>query len=229
MKGVGVRRGSSRGTLERMSLHAAATERTAPSLLQRAALLQWLTVGHGLIEGVAAIYASAASGSVALLGFGLDSIVEVVSASVVLWRLASIARSSRWHLSELAGLRLVGIGFVVLALSIATDATNSLMHREAPRESILGIIVALASVLLMPFLARAKKRIGGEIGSESMKADSKQTHFCAYLAGITLVGVGVYSGFGWWWADSVAALAMVPIMAWEGYQALRGHACGCCA
>lgn len=212
-----------------MSVEVAPVPQPRSTLLQRAAVLQWLTIGHGLVEGVVAIIASGQSGSVALLGFGLDSLVEVVSASVVIWRLASIARAGRLHLSEQAGLRLVGVGFVILAVSIATDGVSALLRHEAPKESLLGIAIALASVVMMPFLGQAKKKIGGEIGSEAMKADSKQTHFCAYLAGITLVGVGLNSSLGWWWADSVAALLMVPIMAWEGYQALRGHACGCCA
>jgi divalent metal cation (Fe/Co/Zn/Cd) transporter len=212
-----------------MAIQAGAAEKSRPSLLQRAALLQWLTVAHGLFEGVGALIASHGADSVALLGFGLDSIIEVCSASVVLWRLASIARQGRWHLSELAGLRLVGTGFLVLATSIAYDAIKSLGHHEIPKETILGIVVAVLSVALMPILGQAKKKISGEIGSHSMRADAKQTHFCAFLAGITLVGLGLNSLFGWWWADSAAALLMVPIMGWEGYQAIRGKACGCCA
>jgi len=212
-----------------MSVQVSLTEKPVPSLMQRAALLQWLTVGHGLLEGTAALIASHGSGSVALLGFGLDSLIEMMSALVVLWRLASMARQGRFHLSELAGLRMVGIGFLVLSASIAVDAIQGLRHHEIPSESKLGIAVALASVAMMPFLGRAKKKISGEIGSASMNADSKQTHFCAYLAGITLLSLGLNALFGWWWADSIAALIMVPIMAWEGIQAVRGHACGCCS
>jgi len=207
----------------------AVVDKPRPSLLQRAALLQWLTVGHGLIEGTVALLASHGSQSVALLGFGLDSLIEVVSASVVLWRIASIARQGRWYLSEVAGLRVVGTGFVLLGLSITFDAIKALLTHDKPTESIPGIVIAILSVLCMPLLGQAKKRISGEIGSHTMRADSKQTHFCAYLAGITLIGLVANSWLGWWWMDPAAALVMVPIMGWEGIQALRGHACGCCS
>jgi len=203
---------------------------TTPSfLLRRAALLQWVTVGHGAIEGTAALLASHRADSVALLGFGLDSMIEVLSASVVLWRIASLTGLRRWHLSERAGLRFVGVGFCVLSTSILYDASTSLFHREVPRESTFGILVAAASVLLMPFLGMAKDRIGGALHSNAMRADAKQTHFCAYLAGITLTGLILNMVLGWWWADSVAALVMAPIIGWEGIQSLRGKACGCCS
>lgn len=197
-------------------------------LLRRAMSLQWLTVAHGLLEGFGALTASHGSNSVALFGFGLDAIVEVMSASIVLWRLKSLNRGGRFGLSELAGLRLVGAGFLVLAISLLIDATRSLLFHEVPHESLLGLGVTGISVLLMPILGQIKKRVGLDLASPSMQADSKQTHFCAYLAGITLVGVACNSGLGWWWADSVAALCMVPIIGWEAIQTLRGRACGCC-
>jgi divalent metal cation (Fe/Co/Zn/Cd) transporter len=211
-----------------MSIPASIPQENSVPLMRRAALLQWLTVAHGLIEGSASLYASRGSNSVALLGFGLDSFVEVLSASIVLWRLASLAGRGRFYLSERTGLRLVGICFVALSIGVGGDAIDGLLHREIPHETALGIAVAAASVALMPLLGQAKKRISGEIGSHSMSADAKQTHFCAYLAGITLVGLGLKSAFGWWWADSAAALIMTPIILWEGIQALRGRACGCC-
>jgi divalent metal cation (Fe/Co/Zn/Cd) transporter len=153
--------------------------------------------------------------------------IEVASASIVLWRIASLRGSGRLHLSEQAGLRFVGGGFLVLSTSIAADALQALRGHETPQESVLGIVVAALSVLFMPILGRMKKSVGGEIHSEAMKADAKQTHFCAYLAGITLIGLALNSLMGWWWADSVSALCMVPIIGWEGIQALRGKACGC--
>ncbi len=191
-------------------------------------MLQWLTVIHGALEGGAALYAAWLAGSVALLSFGLDSMVEVISASIVLWRLASVARAGKFSISERAGLRLVGICFIILSATIATDALQKLIQRAKPEESLLGIAVAIISVLGMPFLAAAKRRVSGEIDSHAMRADARQTDFCFFLALILLVGLGAYKLFGWWWVDSIAALAMVPIMLWEGIQALRGITCGCC-
>ncbi|AIE86054.1 cation diffusion facilitator family transporter [Fimbriimonas ginsengisoli] len=212
-----------------MSASATVLDPPSSSLLRRAALLQWLTVAHGLLEGGASLIASRGANSVALLGFGLDSLVEVLSAGIVLWRLASAGGKGRFYLSEAVGLRLVGVCFVALAFGIGSDAVQALMHHEIPRQTLLGIVVAGASVALMPVLGFTKRRIGAEIGSNAMQADAKQTHFCAFLAGITLVGLALNTAFGWWWADPGAALAMTPIILWEGFQALRGRACGCCA
>ena len=191
-------------------------------------MLQWLTVVHGGLEGCAALYAAWLAGSVALLSFGLDSMVEVVSASIVLWRLASMSRGGKWSISERAGLRLVGVCFLLLGAVIATDALEKLAGRVKPEESMLGIVVAIISVVGMPFLAAAKRRVSGEIESHAMRADARQTDFCFLLALILLAGLAAYKLFGLWWVDSVAALAMVPILLYEGVQALRGISCGCC-
>ncbi len=153
--------------------------------------------------------------------------VEVLSAAVVLWRIVSIGRSSRFAISEANGLRLVGICFVLLAACIGFDSVQAIAHRERPHESLLGIVVAAVSVIAMPVLARAKRRMSGEIESQSMRADARQTDFCAYLAAILLVGLVAYKAFGWWWADPAAALVMTPIIFSEGVRALQGRSCGC--
>lgn len=195
---------------------------------ERGIRLQLLTVAHGLAEGSASLFAAGGTASVALLGFGLDSLIEVFSAAIMIWRLTSIIKPGRLTLSERNGLRCVGIGFLGLALTILADASQSLLYHEAPRSSVLGIVVAAISILLMPILARAKRLIGANLGSPSMQADAKQSNFCAYLAAITLLGLLLNRVFGWWWADSTAALFMTPIMVHKGIQALKGHACGCC-
>jgi divalent metal cation (Fe/Co/Zn/Cd) transporter len=182
-----------------------------------------------MTEGLGALYAASGAASVALLSFGLDSMIEVLSASIALWRLTSMANQNRWALSERAGLRLIGICFLGLAADIALDSCQGLGHHEAPKASVLGIAVAAMSIALMPLLARAKRKWADEVGSAALKADARQTDFCAYLAGITLLGLILNGLLGWWWADAVAALIMVPMIAWEGIQAVRGHACGCCA
>jgi divalent metal cation (Fe/Co/Zn/Cd) transporter len=203
--------------------------RTQSLTIRNAKRGQWLTVAHGLLEGVGALLAASTAASVALLSFGLDSLIEVASALIALWRLASLGKSHRFALSERTGLRLIGVCFIGLALDIAKDSVQAIIAHELPRESILGIAVATLSILTMPLLARAKRAWADEVGSASLKADARQTDFCAYLAGITLLGLTLNGSFHWWWADPVAALLMVPLLAWEGYQALRGHACGCCA
>ena len=204
-----------------------ATVDKAPT--SKAAILQWLTVAHGALEGCVALYAAYLAGSVALISFGLDSWIEVISASIVLWRLASLKRPGRFVLSELAGLRLVGICFFGLAIVVGIDGVDKLIHHKAPEESLLGIAVAIFSVVAMPFLAAAKRKISGQIGSHSMNADARQTDFCFYLASILLAGLLIYRATGWWWIDPVAGLVMVPIVVWEGIQACRGVACGCCS
>lgn len=189
---------------------------------------QWLTVLHGAFEAVGALWAASGAASVALLSFGLDSLIEVASALIVLWRLASLGRSHRFTLSERAGLRLVGVCFLALAADIGKDSVQALLGHELPHESVLGICVAAISIFMMPLLARAKRIWAEEVGSAALRADARQTDFCAYLAGITLLGLTLNGSLHWWWADATAALAMTPLMAWEGIQALRGQACGCC-
>ncbi|HTQ12075.1 MAG TPA: cation transporter [Fimbriimonadaceae bacterium] len=193
----------------------------------RAVALQWLTVVHGLLEGGASLIASGLAGSVALMSFGLDSMVEVLSASVVLWRVLAVGREGRFAISERNGLRVVGFCFVVLAGSVAWDASLALFGRRQPQESLLGIVVAAISVVAMPLVANAKRRLSGEIGSASLQADARQSDFCACLAFILLAGLLLFKLFGLWWVDSVSALLMSPVILWEGVQALRGHACGC--
>jgi divalent metal cation (Fe/Co/Zn/Cd) transporter len=189
--------------------------------------LQWLTIGHGLLEGAVSLYAASAAGSVALCGFGFDSCIEVLSASIVLWRIFSIGGARRWAISERSGLRFVGACFVFLSIGIAIDSTSGLLAHEVPKESLLGIAIAGFSVLAMPLLASAKRRASQDIGSSAVRADARQTDFCAYLAAITLAGLVLHRLLGWWWSDPAAGLLMTPIIFWEGVQALRGLSCGC--
>jgi divalent metal cation (Fe/Co/Zn/Cd) transporter len=187
--------------------------------VQRGALLEYLTIGWNSLEAIVAIGAGVIAGSISLVGFGFDSLIEVSSGAIILWRLFSGE-----HREELA-LKLVGASFLGLAVYIAFDAAKSLWFREAPEESYTGIVLASLSLIVMPLLASAKRKVAVSLKSNAMHADSRQTDICAYLSAILLVGLGLNAVLGWWWADPVAGLAMVPILAKEGIEALSGDAC----
>jgi len=181
--------------------------------------LEYLTIGWNSLEAIIAVGAGAIAGSVALVGFGIDSIIEVSSGAILLWRLFSGE-----HREQLA-LKLVGVSFLALAAYVAFDAVKSLLLRESPDESFVGIALALLSLILMPILARAKRKVAANLNSRAMQADSRQTDICAYLSAILLFGLGLNALFGWWWADPLAGLIMIPIIAKEGVEALRGETC----
>jgi divalent metal cation (Fe/Co/Zn/Cd) transporter len=193
--------------------------------VRRARILEYLTLGWNSVEAVVAIGSGVLAGSTALVGFGVDSVIESSSGAILLWRLREGEAGDQRE--ELA-LRLVGISFLVLALWVGWDASVSLLQREPPDESMVGIILASLSLIVMPLLARAKRNVAQRLGSRSLEADSRQTDLCAYLSAILLVGLGLNALFGWWWADPLAGLAMVPIIGREGAMALRGEACSDC-
>jgi divalent metal cation (Fe/Co/Zn/Cd) transporter len=165
------------------------------------------------------------AGSVSLVGFGLDSAIEVASGAALLWRLHHDLNVSRREQVERTTLRIVGWCFIALAAYIAYESGFALIRHEAPERSIPGILIAAVSVLVMPLLARAKRRVAAGIGSGALHADSRQTDFCTYLSAILLGGLLLNAVAGWWWADPVAGLVMVPIIAKEGIEGLRGKAC----
>jgi divalent metal cation (Fe/Co/Zn/Cd) transporter len=190
--------------------------------LRRGRLLEYLTIGWNMLEGIIAVSAGLVAGSVALVGFGLDSFIESLSGGALLWRLCSDENAER---REQIALKLVGGSFLVLAAYVAFDAAKSLILSEPPESSYAGIALSALSLLVMPMLARAKRRVAASINSRAMLADSRQTDICAYLSAILLGGLILNALFGWWWADPVAALVMAPIIAKEGIEALRGETC----
>jgi len=197
--------------------------------LTRGRRLEYVTVGWNSLEAIASIIAGVLAGSIALVGFGLDSVIETSSGAAMLWRLRHRHErdaASRERAERIA-LRIIGGSFLALALYVAVDAAHSLWTREAPHESIPGIVIAALSLAVMPLLARAKRRVARTLNSNALHADSRQTDLCAYLSAILLGGLILHAAFGWWWADPVAGLIMVPIIAREGVQALRGEGCGC--
>jgi divalent metal cation (Fe/Co/Zn/Cd) transporter len=201
------------------------------TLLRRATHLAWFTVGWNIVEGIVAISAAVVAGSQALLGFGLDSGVESLSASVVLWRLYAERRDpERAEAVERRALRLIGVTFLVLAAFIAVDSIRALVGRHEPDASIVGIVLTSLSLLVMRWLARSKRHVGIAMGSRAVDADSAQTSACVYLSAVVLVGLVLNAVLGWWWADPLAALGVVVFLVREGREALHAeHADDCCS
>lgn len=206
-----------------MTTHADVADRSA--LIHRGMRLEYFTVGYNFVEGIVAIAAGWLAGSVALIGFGVDSAIEVSSGAILLWRLYSDADEQRREEIERRALRLVGVSFILLAAYVTYDASMALIRREPPDESILGMILAAASLVIMPILVRKKRTVAAAIRSAALQADATQTAICTILSAILLVGVGINTALGWWWADPLAALAMVPFIVKEGLAAFRGDPC----
>jgi divalent metal cation (Fe/Co/Zn/Cd) transporter len=201
---------------------------TRSQQLRRGIVLEYLTIGWNLVEGVIAVVAGGISGSIALLGFGIDSFIESSSGGILLWRLRAEHRGRRAEEVERKALRLVGVSFFLLAAYVAFDSIKSLVGREGPERSVVGIAVAVVSLIVMPWLAHAKRKAAGELNSAALRADSRQTSLCAYLSVILLGGLLLNALLGWWWADPVAALCMIPIIVKEGYEAFHGETCSDC-
>ncbi|HEY1203179.1 MAG: cation transporter [Bryobacteraceae bacterium] len=200
---------------------------TRHDFVRRGQRLEHFTIAYNSAEGLVSIVAGILAGSVSLVGFGLDSAIEVASGTALLWRLHHDLDHSRREQVERTTLRIVGGCFVALALYIAYESGSTLIGHKTPERSIPGIIVAAVSVVVMPLLARAKRRVAAGIRSGAMTADSRQADFCTYLSAILLGGLLLNALLGWWWADPAAGLVMVPIIAREGVESLRGRACGC--
>jgi divalent metal cation (Fe/Co/Zn/Cd) transporter len=199
-----------------------ATDRT--SLVARARRLEYLTIAWNSFEAAVALASGLMAGSVALVGFGLDSVIETASAAAVLWRFRGRQAGER---RERAARRLVGMCFLLLAAYVTVESLRALWMREQPQRSLPGILIAIAAVIAMPLLGRAKRKVAAQLQSGALHSDSRQADFCAYLSAILLVGLLLHWWLGWWWADPVAALVMVPIIGREGVQGLRGNSCDC--
>jgi divalent metal cation (Fe/Co/Zn/Cd) transporter len=195
------------------------------ALAQRGKRLEYFTVAWNTLEGIIAVIAGVWAGSIALVGFGFDSFIEVTSGAALLWRMSAEADEHRRERVERAALKIVGGCFLVLAAYVSYEAASDLIRRNAPEHSLPGILLACVSLVAMPLLSRAKRKVGRGLGSAAMNADARQTEFCTYLSAILLVGLLLNAAFGLWWADPAAALVMVPIIAKEGITALRGDPC----
>jgi len=202
------------------------TERAG--LLRGALRLEFLTVGWNLAEGTIAVLAALAAGSVALMGFGIDSFVESASGGILIWRLVAERRGippERTEELDRRAHRLVALSLFLLAAYVALDAGLALWHRERPRASLVGIVLTLVSLGAMVWLARAKRRAAAALESRALEADAFQTTACWWLSLITLAGIGLNGALGWWWADPVAALGVSVLLAREGNEAWQGEDC----
>lgn len=204
------------------------TSSSRARMLAHALRLEYLTVGWNVIEGVVAIAAALAAGSVALLAFGIDSFVECTSGAILIWRLraersakdaAAIKRLDR------RAHQLVGWSLFALAAWVVFDATTALYTQEHPEPSTVGLVLLVLSIAAMYWLAKAKRRAAAALGSRALEADSFQTSACFWLSVVGLAGIGLNAALGWWWADPVAALGIAALLIKEGREGLRGESC----
>ncbi len=190
-------------------------------LQRRIRIIVALTISWNIVEAIVSLVAGWIASSAALIGFGLDSVVEVLSAAAVAWQFAAPEPKLR----ERRALRLIAVSFFVLAAYVSVEAALSLAGFREPEHSALGIVIAALSLIVMPVVSWFERRTGRELGSESAIADSKQTLICAYLSAALLVGLLANSLLGWAWADSIAALVIAGFALREGVEAWRGDAC----
>ncbi len=205
-----------------MNAAAPALPDPADLLRQRAIRLEYFTIGWNTVEAVVALFAGWLAGSIALVGFGLDSIIETASGAALLWRLRQ--RGDLEAAAESRALRFVGLTFFLLAAYVSYESIRDLRGVARPEESFLGIALAAVSLIVMPLLGRAKRRLARQLNSRALAADGMETYLCSYLSATLLLGLGLNAWLGWWWADPVAALLMVAFMLREGFEAFRSDA-----
>ena len=199
----------------------ATTQGTAEADRRQAVRLEYFSLSWNAIEAVIAIVAGVLAASIALVGFGLDSVIETVAAVALLWR---PRQRGEWEeAAEARGLRMVGATFFLLAAYVTYESVRGLWLREQPERSLVGIALAGISLVVMPVLGTAKRRLARRMNSRALAADGMETLLCAYLSFTLLLGLGLNAWLGWWWADPVAALAMVGFMLREGWEAFQGE------
>lgn len=191
------------------------------SYRKKALFLSFATVAYNVVEGIVAVIVGFLTNSSALFAFGLDSFIESLSGSVMIWRFGKIRDAEDEERVEQKAQKLVAYTFFILAAYVLYDATTQLLAREEPEKSLFGIVIAVISLLIMPALAIAKRRTGEQLGSKSLIADSQQTFACIIMSGTLLLGVGLNYLFGLWWADPVAGIAIAFLLLHEGKEALE--------
>ena len=187
---------------------------------QKALLLEYFTVSWNVLEGVIALIAGMLASSIALVGFGLDSYIEVASAVVLIWRLRKQENEEEEEQAEQRAILVVGVTFIALALYVTYESITKLIFHEQPAESLVGILLAIVSLIVMPLLAWRKREVAARIQSRALAADALETLACSYLSFTLLLGLGLNAWLGWWWADPLAGLMMVFFLLREGWEAL---------
>jgi len=190
-------------------------------LHRRGIRLEWFTVSWNVIEAFVAIDAGLIAGSTALIAFGVDSLIEVISAVALLWRLLQAgpnATAEEHSHAERRALYLVSATFFLLAAFVTFESISALLTREAPDSSKVGLVLSILSLIIMPVLAYTKQQTGRALSSKALQADAVETWVCSYLSFTLLAGVGLNFAFGWWWADAVGALMMLPVILWQGWE-----------
>jgi len=198
---------------------------TRQALARRGRRLEYFTIAWNSVEGIVGVVAGIIAGSISLVGFGVDSFIEVISGCALLWRMSVDAEEDQRERIEQITLRIVGTCFLALAAYVGYEAIRNLIGQKPPEHSLAGIVLACAALIVMPVLARAKRRVGTQLKSVAMNADAKQADFCMYLSAILLGGLVLNAVANLWWADPISALVMVPIIAKEGVEGLRGDSC----
>src|SRR5712691_640147 len=188
---------------------------------QRARAAEYFTVGWNVLEGIIAITAGVLAGSIALVGFGLDSYIEVASGAGLIWRLQTHGDEGEEERAEKRAILVVGVTFLALALYVTYESSKKLILQEPPAESLIGILLAIVSLIVMPVLAWQKRKVAAQIHSRALAADALETLACSYLSFTLLVGLGLNAWLSWWWADPLAALAMVVFLLREGWEAIE--------
>jgi divalent metal cation (Fe/Co/Zn/Cd) transporter len=199
--------------------------------VRRARGLNRLTIGYNVVEMVVALAAGVVAGSISLIGFGLDSGVEVSTSLVLAWRLSREREEGCRQDDDRRATRLIALCFGALAVWVGYEAVGQLLSRDGPAASPVGMVIAALSLVLMPILARAKRRLGAPLGSQAVISEARQTELCAWLSGVVLLGLGANALLEWWWADPVAALGVAVIAGIEGIRSWRAEALEdtCCA
>jgi len=197
-------------------------------LERRARLLAWVGIGWHVVEALIAVIAGVVAGSIALVGFGADSMIEAVAGFVVVW-LFTGSRLGSSH-AERRAQQMIAVSFYILAAYVGVEATRTLINASHPQTSWVGIALAAFTAMTMPLLARAKRNVGTQLNSAAAVKEASQTSLCAYLSVALLIGLGTNALFGWWWADPLAALAITAVALKEGRASWRGEGCadGCC-
>lgn len=199
--------------------------------LARVVRLNQLTIGWNVVEGVVAVTAGLAAGSVSLVGFGIDSGIEVSAGVILAWRLHQERRGGCMQADDRRATRAIAISLWALAAYVGIDAARSLADGARSDPSYVGIVIAVLSLIVMPLLASAKRRLAPALGSRAVEADAAQTNICALLSGVLLLGLGANAVLGWWWADPVSAFGIAALAAWEGIRTWRADSLDdtCCA